>query len=98
MNASRLFTSLRFVGGNPMLILRDHEDGRIKVFMNGKWIMTVIPGHLMCLGCEAVLLGVEDEGQFCEERTTWGGVMVALSEFQQTGEVPCMDTDGYIYK
>ena len=74
------------------------KEGRVKVFMNGVWIMTVIPGHLMCLDCEAVLLGCEDQGQYCEERTTWGGVMCALSEFQQTGEVPCMDDNGFIYE
>ena len=98
MNASHLFSSLRFVGGRPMLILRDHTEGRIKVFLGGKWVATAIPGHLLRLDCDAVLLGMSDEGYDFEERTTWGGIMVALSEFQQTGEVPCMDSEGFIYE
>ena len=98
MNASRLFTSLSFVGGRPMLILRDHTEGRIKVFLNGVWVATAGPGHLMDLDCEAFLLGREEEGHTFEERTTWGGIMVALSEFQKTGHVPCMDEDGFIYE
>lgn len=97
MNASRLFSSLSFVGGRPMLILRDHTAGRVKVYMGGKWIMTVIPGDVLAQECEAVLLGRDDEGYHVEERTTWGGIMVALSLFQQTGEVPCMGADGNVY-
>ncbi len=96
MNAARLFSSLSFVGGKPMLILRDHTEGRIKVFLKSKWVATVIPGRLIGCDCEAVLLGAEEEGYFFEERTTWGGIMCALSEFQQTGEVPCMGEDGFI--
>lgn len=64
MSASSLFTSLRFVGGRPMLILRDHTEGRIKVFLKGVWVATVIPGPLMDLDCEAVLLGIEDDGYY----------------------------------
>lgn len=98
MNVSRLFSSLRFVGGRSMLILRDHTEGRIKVFLNGKWVATVIPGSVIMQDCDAVLLGMSDEGYDFEERTTWGGIMVALSEFQQTGEVPCMSSEGFIYE
>ena len=95
MFASQLFSSLSFVGGRPLLILRDHSEGRIKVFLEGKWVATVIPGHLLSLKCDAVLLGMEEEGYYFEERTTWGGIMYALSEFQQTGEVPPMDEEGF---
>ena len=98
MNAARLFSMLAFVGGRPMLILRDHTEGRIKVFLNGKWSFTVIPGRLLELDCEAVLLGIDDEGFHDEERTTWGGVAFALSIFQQTGNVPCMTHDGFVFK
>ena len=93
MNAARLNCMLRFVGGRPMLILRDHVEGRIKVFLRGVWSFTVCPGN--GYACEAVLLGCEDAGQYTEERTTWGGVAHALSMFQQTGEVPCMDKEGF---
>ena len=96
MNAAKMNGMLKFIGGRPMLILRDHTEGRIKVYLGGKWVATAIPGHLMGLDCEAVLLGCSDEGYDFEERTTWGGVACALSEFQQTGDVPCMDADGFI--
>jgi hypothetical protein len=85
---------MRFVGGRPMLILRDHAEGRIKVYLKGEWAFTVIPGELMGYECDAVLLGkAQQDGT--EERTTWGGVAHALSQFQQTGEVPCMDSEGF---
>jgi hypothetical protein len=95
MDANQLNHMLRFVGGRPMLILRDHAKGRIKVYLKGEWAFTVIPGELLCYECDAVLLGCEDAGQYAEERTTWGGVAHALSMFQQTGEVPCMDSEGF---
>ena len=95
MNADRLNGMLRFTGGRPMLILRDHTKGRIKVYLCGVWTFTVIPGELMDSEFDAVLLGCEDADQYAEERTTWGGVAHALSTFQQTGEVPCMDDEGF---
>ena len=97
MDANQLNHMMRFKGGRPMLILRDHVGGRIKVFKGGLWIATVTPGHLMCLECEAVLLGCEHAGdEYCfEERTTYGGVAYALSSLQQTGFVPCMDSEGF---
>ena len=95
MDANRMNHMLRFVGGRPMLILRDHVEGRVKVFLSGVWAFTVIPGELMGYDCDAVLLGCEDVGQYTEERTTWGGVAHALSTFQQTGQVPCMDEEGF---
>lgn len=98
MNANQLNGMMRFVGGRPMLILRDRPQGRINVFLKGDWIFTVIPGELMELDCDAVLLGREDAGQYAEERTTWGGIAHALSTFQQTGEVPVMDEDGFEYE
>jgi len=97
MFAAQLFRSLSFVGGRPLLVLRDHEGGRIKVLLNGEWVATVIPGHLIGRGeVDAVLLGMDDAGYTFEERTSWGGIMCALSEFQQTGEVPVMDEDGFV--
>jgi hypothetical protein len=98
MDANRLNGMMRFVGGRPMLILRDHTEGRIKVHLAGVWAFTAIPGHLLGLDCEAVLLGCEDADQWEEERTTWGGVAHALSQFQQTGEIPTMDEDGFEYE
>jgi hypothetical protein len=98
MNAAKMNGMLKFIGGRPMLILRDHTEGRIKVYLGGRWIMTVIPGHLIEQDCDAVLLGIGEEGYDIEERTTWGGVACALSEFQQTGDVPCMNADGFIYE
>ena len=98
LTAFQMSICLSFVGGRPMLLLQDHTKGRIKVFVRGVWSFTIIPGHLLHLDCEAVLLGCEDEGVYVEERTTWGGVAFALSEFQQTGEVPCMTHDGFVYE
>jgi len=102
MNANQLNGMLRFTGGRPMLILRDHTKGRIKVFLCGVWSFTVIPrgAHSATVSeggydCDAMLLGCEDADQYAEERTTWGGVAHALSTFQQTGEVPCMDDEGF---
>jgi hypothetical protein len=98
MNAVRMFSNLRFVGGRPLLILRDHEAGRIKVFLEGVWAFTIIPGELLAVKCEAVLLGCWDAGYDNEERTTWDGVAFALSEFQQTGSVPCMTYEGFVFE
>ena len=95
MNARELNGMLRVVGGRPMLILRDHAGGRIKVFQSGRWIFTVIPGHLMGSNAEAVLLGREDEGFYDEERSTWDGIAYALSVLQQTNTVPALDENGF---
>ena len=96
MNARELTEWLQFVGGKPMLILRDHEGGRIKVFQSGEWIATVGPGSLLGLDEEAFFLGKTGDIEGCEERTTWGGIAALLSQYQQTGEVPVMDADGFI--
>ena len=96
MNAIKLSGMLQFVGGKPMLILRDHEEGRIKVFQSGVWIATVIPGPLMGeKTAEAILMGKEGDIAEDEERTTWGGVAWWLSEYQQSGTRTCMDEDGF---
>jgi len=94
MNARELTGMLRFAGGRDMLILRDHEAGRIKVYKKGEWIFTVIPGSLLGVRTECVLLGkAEQDG--VEERTTWGGAAYALSMFQQYGDIPAMDSGGF---
>ena len=96
MNARELTSLLRFVGGRPMLILRDHDALRIRVYERGVWIFTVGEGRALGVQQEAFLLGVEaaDMGHH-EERSTWGGIAHALSMYQQHGEVPCMDEDGF---
>jgi hypothetical protein len=95
MNAIKLSGMLQFVGGKPMLILRDHEQGRIKVFKSGVWIATVGPGAVLGVDTEACLMGKEGDVEDVEERTTWGGVAWWLSEYQQHGTLTCMDEDGF---
>jgi len=99
MNAQTMFGMMQFVGGKPLLILRDHTAGRIKVFLSGKWIATIVPAHLLSEDTECVLIGYEGCGvdgiEYAEERTTWGGAAFALSQFQQTGIVPTMDSEGF---
>lgn len=88
MNASCLTSCLRFEGGKPLLILRDHEEGRIKVFLRGVWIATVVPGRLFRHPeVEAFLISRDlPDGQEIE----WGGeydaIAAGLSELQQTGD------------
>ena len=95
MNAIKLSGMLQFVGGKPMLILRDHEEGRIKVFMGGVWIATVGPGAVLGVDTEACLMGKEGDVEDVEERTTWGGGAWWLSAYQQHGTLTCMDEDGF---
>ena len=89
MNARELNGMLRFAGGRPMLILRDHVGGRIKVFEGGKWAWTIIPGHLLGIREEVELL--EYEGAERQERCSWAKVAFMLSELQQTGDYPCAE-------
>ena len=95
MNARELNGMLRFSNQRPMLILRDHEGGRIKVLekRGGEefvWAWTVIPGHLLGIREEVELL--EYEGAERQERCSWGEVAFLLSELQQTGDYPCDET------
>ena len=94
MNAQQLNSTLSFVGGRPMLILRDGIGGRIKVFVEGQWAFTVAPGHIAGADCEAVLV---TRFEWCEDNNkwhevfdgTWDLMSVLLSQYQQTGEFPC---------
>lgn len=94
MNAQQLNLMLKFVGGRPMLILRDHVGGRIKIHIDGEWAMTVIPGSLLGLTCEAVLITrdewVREHKKWDEElRCSWGLMALQLSQYQQEGSFLC---------
>lgn len=69
-----------------MLILRDHNKGRVKIFCKGVWVATVIPGEVMLYPeYEAVLLSKDLEDAEYEWRGTYGDIAAALSVLQQTG-------------
>lgn len=96
MNAQRLAGMLRFSNERPMLILRDHEEGRIKVFEKVgneyKWGFTLCPGHLMGHTADVEMLSCPDrEGYEYSERCSWGMATLILTELQQTGDYPCAE-------
>ena len=91
-DARSLSSMLKFKGGLPGLVLREHEGGRIKVFRQGQWAATVIPGHLMALDCEAALLSYPNRD--IEWRGSLAAVASGLSAFQQSnGDWMAADDD-----
>lgn len=93
MNARAFSHLCRFKGGLPSLVFRDHEGGRIKVFMLNKWIATVVPQGLLCDDTPVLLsLGVEPE---IEWRGTYEQLAIGLSELQQTADWEAADTAFY---
>jgi hypothetical protein len=94
MNAQQLSSTLSFIGGRPMLILRDGTGGRIKIHIDGEWAMTIAPGSCLGLTHEAVLMTRFDwckrtnnwEGEL---RGSWGLMALQLSHYQQNGGFLC---------
>lgn len=81
-DARSLSSRLAFKGGLPLLVLRDHEGGRIKVFRDSQWVATIVPGSLLCLDCEALLLSYPDSN--VEWRGRLAIIAVGLNAFQQS--------------
>lgn len=88
MKANTFSHLCRFQSGLPSIVFRDHEGGRIQLWLAGSWIATVIPGHLLACDCEAVLLNKrEDDEQIdIEWRGTYGAIAAGVSELQQTAD------------
>ena len=81
-DARKLNSMLSFKGGKPLLTLRDHEKGRIKVFKGGDWIATVVPRALWLIDEQAALLSYPDSNQ--EWRGGYDAIAFGLSVLQQT--------------
>lgn len=85
MKANQFSHLCRFQGGLPSLVFRDHEGGRIQLWLAKRWIATVIPGHLLVQECEAVLLTRDQEWEE-EWRGTYGEIAAGVSALQQTAD------------
>jgi len=83
-DARKLSSMLQFMGGKPMLTLRDHDNGRIKVFKGNNWIATVVPGSVWLIDEQAALLSYPDSE--LEWRGSYDTIASGLSVLQQTGE------------
>ena len=88
MKANSFSHLCRFQGGLPSIVFRDHEDGRIQLWLANKWIATIVPGHWLGHDCEAVLLNKrEDDEQIdIEWRGTYSELAAGVSELQQTAD------------
>ena len=85
MNASQFRMMCRFEGGKPGLYFRDHIAGRIKVLTaTGEWIATLIPGELLFVDQEVVLLS-KDQASDYEWRVSYGEAAALISALQQGG-------------
>ena len=83
MDAALFRMMCRFEGGKPGLYFRDHIAGRIKVLTaTGEWIATVIPGELMLVDAECVLLSLHDSYEW---RVSYGEAAALVSALQQGG-------------
>ena len=83
MNASQFRMMCRFEGGKPGLYFRDHLAGRIKVLTaKNEWIATLIPGELLLVDAECVLLSMDNSREF---RVTYGEAAALVSALQQGG-------------
>ena len=85
MKANQFSHLCRFQGGLPSIVFRDHEGGRIQLWLCGKWIATVIPGQLMGYDYEAVLLTKDTEWED-EWRGSYAEIATGVSELQQTAD------------
>ncbi len=81
-DARKVSSMLQFMGGKAMLTLRDHENGRIKVFKGSAWVATIIPGHVWMIDQQACLLSHPDSE--IEWRGTYDAIAFGLSALQQT--------------
>ena len=83
MNASQFRMMCRFEGGKPGLYFRDHIAGRIKVLTaKNEWIATLIPGELMLVDAECVLLSIDGDDEY---RVSYGEAAALVSALQQGG-------------
>ena len=83
MNASQFRMMCRFEGGKPGLYFRDHLAGRIKVLTaKNEWIATLIPGELMLVDAECVLLSIDGDDEY---RVSYGEAATLVSALQQGG-------------
>ena len=85
MDAALFRMMCRFEGGKPGLYFRDHLAGRIKVMTaKNEWIATLIPGELLFVDTECVLLSMDNSSEW---RVTYGEAAAAalVSALQQGG-------------
>ena len=83
MDAALFRMMCRFEGGKPGLYFRDHLAGRIKVLTaKNEWIATLIPGELLLVDAECVLLSMDNSHEW---RVTYGEAAALISAIQQGG-------------
>ena len=83
MDAALFRMMCRFEGGKPGLYFRDHIAGRIKVMTaKNEWIATLIPGELLFVDAECVLLSMDNSHEF---RVSYGEAAALISALQQGG-------------
>ena len=83
MDAALFRMMCRFEGGKPGLYFRDHTAGRIKVVTaKNEWIATLIPGELLFVDAECVLLSMDNSYEW---RVTYGEAAALVSALQQGG-------------
>ena len=83
MNAAIFRMMCRFEGGKPGLYFRDHIAGRIKVMTaKNEWIATVIPGEILGVDAECVLLSIDGDDEY---RVSYGEAAALVSALQQGG-------------
>ena len=83
MDAALFRMMCRFEGGKPGLYFRDHLAGRIKVLTaKNEWIATLIPGELLFVDTECVLLSMDNSSEW---RVTYGEAAALVSALQQGG-------------
>ena len=83
MDAALFRMMCRFEGGKPGLYFRDHLAGRIKVLTaKNEWIATLIPGELLFVDAECVLLSMDNSHEF---RVSYGEAAALVSALQQGG-------------
>ena len=81
MKAAYLTGMLKFSADHPMIFLRDHVGGRIRVLArSGEWLATIVPDF--CPQGHVLLFKNTAENEF---RGSWGLIATVLSVYQQTG-------------
>lgn len=89
MKANSFSHLCRFQGGLPSIVFRDHEGGRIQLWLAGRWIATIVPGHAMAYPEYEMLMLSKAEGEDAIEiewRGTYAACAVGISELQQTAD------------
>lgn len=81
MKAAYLTGMLKFSTEHPMIFLRDHADGRIRVLArSGEHLATIVPDF--CPQGHVLLFKNTAQDEF---RGSWGLLATILSVYQQTG-------------